>query len=134
MLYNCMSDSSMHLWTFTGSGITNLKSEELGIGIKLTWDPVPSCYNVSYISIFLYKDCDKSNHPPPPHTHTTETTLRTDNELELTNLESGKEFCIEVISNNTGNPSLPVSKLIFKTAINIPIAMIAAVSAGTKFG
>lgn len=72
--------------------------------------------------------------PPHTHTHTTETTLRTDNELELTNLESGKEFCIEVISNNTGNPSLPVSKLIFKTAINIPIAMIAAVSAGTKFG
>lgn len=70
---------------------------------------------------------------PPP---TTETTLPTDNELELTNLESGKEFCIEVISNtsNTGIPSLPVSKLIFKTANNIPIAMIAAVSAGTKFG
>lgn len=68
---------------------------------------------------------------PPP---TTETTLSTDNELELTNQESGKEFCIEVISNNTGNPSLPVSKLIFKTANNIPIAMIAAVSAGTKFG
>lgn len=68
---------------------------------------------------------------PPP---TTETTLPTDNELELTNQESGKEFCIEVISNNTGNPSLSVSKLIFKTANNIPIAMIAAVSAGSKFG
>lgn len=74
--------------------------------------------------------------PPHTHTHTTETTLRTctDKELELTNLEPGKEFCIEVISNNTGNPSLPVSKLIFKTANNIPIAMITAVSAGTKFG
>lgn len=68
---------------------------------------------------------------PPP---TTETTLPTDNELELTNQESGKDFCIEVISNNTGNPSLSVSKLIFKTANNIPIAMIAAVSAGSKFG
>eukprot|EP00105_Crassostrea_gigas_P015186 XP_011432106.1 PREDICTED: uncharacterized protein LOC105331553 [Crassostrea gigas] len=116
-----------HLTSFDGiddsSGITNLKSEDLGIGIKLTWDTVPSCYRVSYISIFLYTDCDKSKPPK-------EISLPTDrNELEITNLESGKEFCIEVISNSSGIASPIVSKLTFKTAANIPIAMIAAISA-----
>ena len=113
---------SIHL----GAGIKNLQSKDLGNGIRLTWDIVPSCYKVSDISIFLYTDCDKSNPPK-------EIALPTDRtELELTNLESGKEFCIEVISNSTGAPQPFVDRLTFKTSPAIPIVMIVAVSAGIE--
>ena len=117
-----LSCLSIHL----GAGIKNLQSKDLGNGIRLTWDIVPSCYKVSDISVFLYTDCDKSNPPK-------EIALPTDRtELELTNLESGKEFCIEVISNSTGDPQAFVDRLTFKTSPAIPIVMIVAVSAGTE--
>nr|XP_022316762.1 uncharacterized protein LOC111120331 [Crassostrea virginica] len=124
---NITSYELNHLTSFEGiddsAGIKNLQSKDLGNGIRLTWDIVPSCYKVSDISVFLYTDCDKSNPPK-------EIPLPTDRtELELTNLESGREFCIEVISNSTGDPQAFVDRLTFKTSPAIPIVMIVAVSA-----
>lgn len=107
-----------------GLGIINLKSEDLGIGIKFMWDIVLFCYRVFYILIFLYIDCDKFK-------FLKEIIFFIDrNELEIINLEFGKEFCIEVILNSLGIVSFIVSKLIFKMVVNIFIVMIVVVSVG----
>ncbi|XP_061191568.1 uncharacterized protein LOC133199715 [Saccostrea echinata] len=104
-----------------GAGIKNLKRESEGDGVKFTWENIPSCYRVSDITIFVYTDCDRSKPPK-------EITLPIDKtEYTLGSLESGKDYCIEVISNNTGNPVL--DSWIMKTSAFIPIAMIAGVSA-----
>jgi hypothetical protein len=110
--------------SLSGAGIINLNRESIAGGIRFTWENVPSCYKASYITIFVYADCDKSK---PPR----EVTLPTDKtEYVLANLEAGKEYCIDVISNNTGTTQQLVNTWTVETPTEIPVAMIAAVSAG----
>ncbi|XP_062589685.1 uncharacterized protein LOC134251302 isoform X1 [Saccostrea cucullata] len=106
-----------------GIGVKNLQRESYGDGVRFTWENVPSCYKVSDVTIFIYTDCDRSRPPK-------EITLPIDKtEYFLNNLEAGKEYCIEVISNNTGNSEAIVKTLRFTSPTVIPIAMIAGVSA-----
>ncbi|XP_061191567.1 uncharacterized protein LOC133199714 [Saccostrea echinata] len=106
-----------------GIGIKNLQRESYEGGARFTWESVPSCYKVSDITIFIYIDCDRSRPPK-------EITLPIDKtEYVLNNLEAGKEYCIEVISNNTGKSEVVVNSWTIKTPTVIPIAMIAGVSA-----
>ncbi|XP_056017917.1 uncharacterized protein LOC125671274 isoform X2 [Ostrea edulis] len=106
-----------------GDGIRNLNRESFADGFRFTWENVPSCYKASYITIFVYVDCDKSK---PPQ----EVTLPTDKtEYTLSNLEAGKEYCIDVVSNNTGVKQQLLETWTVETPTAIPVAMIAAVSA-----
>ncbi|XP_062589647.1 uncharacterized protein LOC134251279 [Saccostrea cucullata] len=106
-----------------GVGIKNLQKESIGNEVKFTWDNIPSCYKVADITIFVYIDCDKSK---PPR----EIALPTDKtEYTLSSLESGKEYCVEVISNNTGKTAALMNSWSIETPPAIPISLIAGVSA-----